>query len=86
MQFSPCRGGDFCTKEGTHCQGCGRSHEEVAETKALVASVMNYALKMGYENLEEFTTFVAERAAKKARAAQAEQAAGGIGIKLPIGG
>ena len=85
MKFSPCRGGDFCTKEGTHCQGCGRSHDEVAATKALVAAVMNYALKMDYENIDEFTTFVAERAAKKVRAAQSELAAGGIGVKLPLG-
>lgn len=29
MKFGPCIGG--CTNEGTHCEGCGRSHEEVAE-------------------------------------------------------
>ena len=85
MQFSPCRGGDFCTQDGTHCQGCGRSHEEIAGTKALVAAVTQYALDRGYENIEEFTAFVGDKAARKARMAQMEQAGGGIGIGIPIG-
>ncbi len=79
MQFSPCKGGDNCTQGGTHCQGCGRSHEEIAETRALIASIAQFALKMGYENVEQFTAFVGDKAAKKIRVAQAEQA-GGIGI------
>lgn len=36
MKFNPCRGGAFCTDVGTHCEGCGRSHVEIAETKVLV--------------------------------------------------
>ncbi len=28
MKFKPCTG--KCTTEGTHCEGCGRTHEEVA--------------------------------------------------------
>ena len=31
MKFVPCNS-DLCTKDGTHCAGCGRSHEEIAET------------------------------------------------------
>ncbi|MDD1613160.1 MAG: DUF1289 domain-containing protein, partial [Methylococcaceae bacterium] len=29
MKFSPCISGK-CTYEGTHCGGCGRTHEEIA--------------------------------------------------------
>ncbi len=67
MQFSPCKGGDFCTHDGTHCKGCGRSHQEVAETRGLIGGVAKYALDMGYENIEEFTAFIAARAAGMAR-------------------
>lgn len=79
MQFSPCQGGDFCTHDGTHCRGCGRSHQEIAETRELIMAVANYALDKGYENLEEFTAFVADRAVGMARQRELERAAGNLG-------
>ena len=87
MQFSPCKGGDFCTQDGTHCQGCGRTHEEIAQTRELMANLATYAVDMGYENIEEFTSFVGEKAAKKARMLIMEQSTDGmgVGIGLPIG-
>ncbi len=57
MKFSPCTG--QCTDEGTHCAGCGRTHEEVAETKKLVMDLVSYAHKMNYENPADFAGFVA---------------------------
>ncbi len=67
MQFTPCRGKDYCTEDGTHCEGCGRSHEEIAATRKLIGSVAAYAQQMGYENFEEFTAFVGEKAGKKVK-------------------
>ncbi len=64
MQFSPCRGKDNCTEGGTHCEGCGRPHDEIASTRALIASIVDYAITMGYENYSEFTAFVGDKAAK----------------------
>ena len=55
--FKPCSGD--CTEEGTHCEGCGRSHEEVAELRELVAGLVAYAEKMEYENIEDFANGVA---------------------------
>lgn len=52
MKFSPCIG--KCTDEGTHCEGCGRTHEEVAETRQMVMQLVNYARNKGYDNIEEF--------------------------------
>jgi predicted Fe-S protein YdhL (DUF1289 family) len=66
MQFSPCQGGNNCTEDGTHCQGCGRSHEEIAETRELVNGLAEYIVKMGYENTEQFLQFVAIKAHGKA--------------------
>lgn len=83
MQFTPCRGGDFCSDEGSHCQGCGRSHEEIAQTRALIAGLSDYALEKGYDNVEEFTRFVADKAVKKTQKARLLQG-GGIGIPIGI--
>ena len=52
MRFVPCNG--QCTKEDTHCEGCGRSHEEIAEMKELATNAVEFATKMGYENPEEY--------------------------------
>jgi hypothetical protein len=57
MKFSPCTG--ECTEAGTHCEGCGRSHEEIAEMSAQVAGIVAFAQKMQYENIEEFADGVA---------------------------
>ena len=57
MKFSPCTG--KCTQEGTHCEGCGRSHEEIAGMKTVVDGVIAFAQKMGYENIDEFADGVA---------------------------
>jgi hypothetical protein len=52
MKFSPCIG--KCTEEGTHCEGCGRSHEEIAEMNKHVAGLIDFAKTMKYENIAEF--------------------------------
>jgi hypothetical protein len=57
MKFSPCTG--ECTKEGTHCVSCERSHEEIAETSKLITDLITFAHKMEYENPEDFISFVA---------------------------
>lgn len=80
MIFIPCQGGDNCTEGGTHCQGCGRSHEEIAETKKLIDALVQFTQKMDFENVEEFTSFVATRAAGKYRMQQG----GGMGLGLNI--
>lgn len=57
MKFSPCTG--KCTEEGTNCEGCGRSHEEIAEMKMHIANLVTFAKKMEYENIEDFANGVA---------------------------
>jgi predicted Fe-S protein YdhL (DUF1289 family) len=63
MKFSPCI--DKCTYEGTHCEGCGRTHEEIAETKKMVMELVNYAQMKGYENIEEFSSSIGQSILKK---------------------
>jgi predicted Fe-S protein YdhL (DUF1289 family) len=57
MKFNPCTG--KCTQDGTHCEGCGRTHEEVAATKKIVKDMVNYIQEKNYENPEEFTNSIA---------------------------
>lgn len=58
MKFNPCTG--LCTEDGTHCEGCGRSHEEIAQLRAHVKSLVEFARKMDYENIEEYTESIAK--------------------------
>ncbi len=64
MKFIPCIP-DQCTEDGTHCKGCGRSHLEIAETKGLVKSLVTFAQKQEYENIEDFASFIAKNLVKK---------------------
>lgn len=64
MKFNPCVPGQ-CTEEGTHCEGCGRSHVEIAETKKMVMNLVNFSQKQNYENIEEFSNFIGEGLLKK---------------------
>lgn len=63
MKFNPCI--DQCTTEGTHCEGCGRSHQEIAETKKLVKSVVEFVQQQDYENPEEFVAAIGKSILKK---------------------
>jgi len=64
MKFNPCVSGQ-CTEDGTHCGGCGRSHEEIAETKQLVMNIVNFSKKQDYDNTDEFANFIHKNLAKK---------------------
>ena len=68
MKFNPCVSGK-CTYEGTHCETCGRSHEEIAETKEMITNLVNFAQKQGYENVEDFSDFIGETVLKKLKKA-----------------
>ena len=63
MRFNPCVG--ECTEEGTHCEGCGRSHTEIAEARQLVKGIVTFVKKMGYENPEDFTNVIAKKVLHK---------------------
>jgi hypothetical protein len=64
MKFNPCISGK-CTEAGTHCEGCGRSHEDIAETKRMVMEVVGFAQKKGYENIEDFADFIGKSVLNK---------------------
>ncbi len=51
MIFNPCTG--KCTDEGTHCDGCGRTHEDVAVTRKFVKEIVGYIQHKEYENPQD---------------------------------
>jgi hypothetical protein len=63
MQFTPCN--DACTKEGTHCEGCGRSHADIAATKAIVKSAVDFIQQQQYDNPAEFVSAIGKSILKK---------------------
>ncbi|MGZ8157720.1 MAG: DUF1289 domain-containing protein [Methylobacter sp.] len=69
MKFNPCI--DKCTYEGTHCEGCGRSHQEIAETKKMVMGLVDFAQEQEYENVEDFVSAVGQSVLKKLKKAAA---------------
>jgi predicted Fe-S protein YdhL (DUF1289 family) len=63
MKFNPCI--DQCTSEGTICQGCGRTHQEIADTKKLVMSIVSFIKAQEYENAEEFMSTISKSVLKR---------------------
>ena len=59
MKFSPCISGK-CTEEGNHCEGCGRTHQEIAETKRIIKELVTFAQNQQYENVDDFANFIGE--------------------------
>ena len=63
MKFSPCT--DKCTSGGNFCKGCGRSHTEIKESKALVGEVVGHLVKYGYDDPENFLKMLNKKSLKR---------------------
>ena len=63
--FKPCVSRIACTEDGTHCRACGRSHEEINALRALLNQVADFAVKMDYDNNEEFLDYLKNKVLKK---------------------
>jgi len=63
MKFTPCI--DKCTSEGSYCEGCGRSHQEIADTKKLVLSIVDFIKTQHYENSEDFLNVINKSVLKR---------------------
>lgn len=63
MKFNPCV--NNCTDQGSHCEGCGRSHEEIRATQGLVRNMVEFMREMDYDNPEDFARAVAGKSVKK---------------------
>jgi hypothetical protein len=66
MKFNPCI--EECTYDASNCKGCGRTRQEIAETKKLVLSVASFLYQQEYENHEEFLDTFKKSVIKKLKA------------------
>jgi hypothetical protein len=65
--FTPCKGKIACRDDGENCMVCGRCLQEIVETRRLIDGLAELAMSQEYENLGEFTAYVAEKVEKKVR-------------------
>ena len=63
--FVPCAGKSACTEDGSHCRGCGRSHDEIARARDAINVLADLAFQKGYDDVEVFAEYVAARIVKK---------------------
>jgi predicted Fe-S protein YdhL (DUF1289 family) len=66
-QFSPCKGKTACRDDGKTCLACGRSLQEIVDTRRLIDALAELAITHEYENIGEFSAYVADKVAKKVR-------------------
>jgi len=63
--FTPCQGKTACRDDGERCITCGRSFAEIEQTRSLIDALADLAVNQGYENIDEFATYVAGKVVKK---------------------
>ncbi|WP_354622717.1 DUF1289 domain-containing protein [Psychromonas sp. MME2] len=71
MKFSPCT--NNCTSGGNYCQGCGRSHQEIRETKAIGATLVAHLFKYGYDDPENFLDVLCTKSLNRLAALKEEK-------------
>ncbi|MGA7178027.1 MAG: hypothetical protein WBX11_00370 [Thiobacillaceae bacterium] len=64
-QFTACKGKTTCRDDGERCLVCGRGLQEIEDTRRLIDALATLAIAHDYENLREFTAYVAEKVEKK---------------------
>lgn len=65
--FTPCKGKTACRDDGERCITCDRSFAEIEQTRALIEALAGFVMKQGYDNVEAFTAYVADKAVKKVK-------------------
>ena len=73
--FNPCKGKTACRDDGERCLTCGRSFTEIEQTRNLIDALAEFALAQGYDNVNEFAAYVADKVEKKVRHRREEKTA-----------
>jgi predicted Fe-S protein YdhL (DUF1289 family) len=63
--FTPCQGKTACRDDGTSCLTCGRSLNEIEDTRRLIDDLAELAIAQQYENVGEFAAYVASKVENK---------------------
>jgi hypothetical protein len=62
--FTPCQGKNACRDNGVLCLTCGRKLSEVEHLRELLQKLTALALDYEYDNVEDYTEYVARKVAK----------------------
>jgi hypothetical protein len=65
--FTPCKGKTTCRDDGKKCLTCGRSFAEIEQTRSLIDALAEFVCAQGYDNVDEFSAYVAEKVGKKVK-------------------
>ncbi len=63
--FNRCKGKTQCRENETECRTCGRSLDEIYTTRRLIDGLANFIVSMGYENINDFMSYVTSKVSKK---------------------
>jgi hypothetical protein len=59
--FTPCKGKTACRDDGERCLVCGRSFEEIIQTRQQIDALADLACAQGYDNVDEFAAYIARK-------------------------
>jgi predicted Fe-S protein YdhL (DUF1289 family) len=62
--FKPCQGKTACRDNGEVCLTCGRSLAEIVKLRSLMKEITALALEYEYENVDEFSQYIARKVQK----------------------
>ena len=65
--FKSCRGKASCRDDDNICLTCGRTLAEIEQTRVLIDALAELVCAQGYDNVGEFTAYVADKVEKKVR-------------------
>jgi len=65
--FTPCKGKAACRDDGERCLTCDRSFAEIEQARVLIDALADFALARGYDNIEAFAGYVADKVEKKVK-------------------
>ena len=72
--FNPCKGKTACRDDGEKCLTCGRSFAEIEQTRNLIDALAEFVCAQGYDNVNEFAAYVADKVEKKVKHRRDEDA------------
>lgn len=62
--FRPCQGKSACRDDGHRCLVCGRTLDEVRRLRESLERLTALAIDYGYDNIEQYTGYLAWKLAK----------------------
>ncbi|MES9839537.1 MAG: hypothetical protein ABW134_03195 [Candidatus Thiodiazotropha endolucinida] len=60
-KFVPCQGKHACRDNVLRCLTCGRGLHEIEQLRQLMDQLASLAIDYGYENIDEYSSYVARK-------------------------